>query len=738
VERVAGETVSLVKAGTRVEPGQEVRTGTDSEAVLDFADGTTLVLTDDTYVTLEAIGGGKQLRLKQGLLKAKVVAQPAGAPMVLRTDQAEVTVVGTEFSLSMWAGTSRLEVTDGTVRLTAAEGGASVEVRGGEYAETRGTPGDLVHRPLPRQHHALVGPLRKRPLDDSKVTYFVRPDGDDNNDGKTRTSPFATLQKAVDVVQPGETVLALRGVYKEGFWIHKEGRPDAWITLLAEPGAEIRGSDVRKDWVREPGQLPIYAIARPDLFPGSWQKPDTELRNRPEQVFVNGTLLRQVTDPSMLKPHDVFYVDDNAKKLFVCLAGGRDPNGEKTEVTMRTCAISVSAPPNMNWWAEPEKGEENRTAYVRIDGFRVRHIGNFFRHAAIEVRGLCHHITIENCDVQQVNYSGIGVNGLHRASKKTGKWFHHRPHHITVRNCISSRNGAQGVGGGHFDDCVFEYNLLDGNNYKDVPVSFEGGGMKLLHCNNAIMRGNVARGNSNHGLWFDYAGTGNVIENNLVVGSVGAGIVNDVTPKPLSTFPEGRTEPQYKPFTADEARASKQTGTLIRNNIVIATRKPGGAGVTVTNASDTRVENNIFAHNEGCGLHLGISSTRHGANGLFNNLARANICYGNVLHVTVARDKDDKSGRTFNNVVRDNLFIQAGSDPGFKIGDQSANIEAFNSFNKDAANIISDRAIFRDSSRWDFTLTDEALARRIGFDPGALRLDWSEFRNDAQGVMKAD
>jgi hypothetical protein len=49
--------------------------------------------------------------------------------------------------------------------------------------------------------------------------------------------------------------------------------------------------------------------------------------------------------------------------------------------------------------------EANKAAYVRIDGFTIRHVANFSRMAAIQVRGRCHHITIENCDVQWANYA---------------------------------------------------------------------------------------------------------------------------------------------------------------------------------------------------------------------------------------------------------------------------------------------------------------------------------------------
>lgn len=368
-----------------------------------------------------------------------------------------------------------------------------------------------------RERH--YGPDPNRQIDESRVTYYVSPDGSDDNDGKSRRAAFSSMQKAADIVQPGETVLVTKGIYKHGFHIHKEGREGAWITFVAEPGVEIRGSDVRKDWQREPGDS-IYSIPRPELL-GYWQRPDRPLYNRLEQVFINGTLLRHVTDYAMLKPKGAFYVDDAEKKLYVCLRDGKNPNEELTEVSMRTWAIAVGGPPNMNFWREERIGLENKAAYIIIDGFQIRHIADFTRMSAIQVRGICHHIVIQNCDVQWGNYSGISASSLTIWSSDEGKWIDHQSHHVTIRNNRVSNCGAQAMGGGGTSYCVFEYNIMDNNNYKGVSVWSEGGAIKTGFCGkHIIIRGNVARNNHNHGLWIDYGSTDCIIENNFVYNSI--------------------------------------------------------------------------------------------------------------------------------------------------------------------------------------------------------------------------
>ncbi len=78
--------------------------------------------------------------------------------------------------------------------------------------------------------------------------------GNDANDGSSSDRAFATLRKAAEVIEPGDTVLIGDGVYSHeepGYdtavlHLNKHGRPDAWMTWKAAPGArpEIRPANV--------------------------------------------------------------------------------------------------------------------------------------------------------------------------------------------------------------------------------------------------------------------------------------------------------------------------------------------------------------------------------------------------------------------------------------------------------------------------------------------------------------
>ncbi len=68
---------------------------------------------------------------------------------------------------------------------------------------------------------------------DVPATLFVSPSGLDTNPG-TAAAPFKTLQRAADVVAPGDVVTARPGTYR-GFNLFTSGTPAARITFRADP-----------------------------------------------------------------------------------------------------------------------------------------------------------------------------------------------------------------------------------------------------------------------------------------------------------------------------------------------------------------------------------------------------------------------------------------------------------------------------------------------------------------------
>lgn len=87
--------------------------------------------------------------------------------------------------------------------------------------------------------------------------YYVSPHGKDSNQG-TVDAPLASIQKAVDLVKPGGSVILLEGVYHQTVSIEKSGSPDeGYIALQSAKGqtAILDGKGVRQV---EDGAISIY------------------------------------------------------------------------------------------------------------------------------------------------------------------------------------------------------------------------------------------------------------------------------------------------------------------------------------------------------------------------------------------------------------------------------------------------------------------------------------------------
>lgn len=129
VVRDGGELAA--KDGAALQPGDAIRVG-DGAATVVFADQTRLVLAERTE--LKFSGDGRQIELNAGRLAARVAKQPADRPLTIRTPLAVARVIGTEFTLDAAPRATRIEVSEGLVKMAHAGVDSAVEVAGGEFA----------------------------------------------------------------------------------------------------------------------------------------------------------------------------------------------------------------------------------------------------------------------------------------------------------------------------------------------------------------------------------------------------------------------------------------------------------------------------------------------------------------------------------------------------------------------------------------------------------------------------
>lgn len=87
-----------------------------------------------------------------------------------------------------------------------------------------------------KEERSFLINLRTRKVD-QETTYFVSPLGDDNNTGSP-TSPWKTLQHAVNRLQPGDKLLIREGIYKEYVSLKKSGTNEKTIFIGVFQGEE--------------------------------------------------------------------------------------------------------------------------------------------------------------------------------------------------------------------------------------------------------------------------------------------------------------------------------------------------------------------------------------------------------------------------------------------------------------------------------------------------------------------
>jgi hypothetical protein len=481
-------------------------------------------------------------------------------------------------------------------------------------------------------------------------TYYVdnrNPAAADSNPG-TMERPFLTIGQAAQVLQPGERVVIMTGVYRERVDPARGGTgPDKVISYESAPGAQVmvKGSRVVKTgWEPSVGfklELPTAGRAKTKIYQRRLDDLDFRgynpfgmvgimqdrvyLKPKPEelwrylarrgQIFVDGRRLQQVELYQDLAAVDgTFWCEHDGLAIHVRLPGDADPAGHEVELAVQ----------------EQVFGSRTRgLSYIRVKGLNFEHAANAF---PVPQRGMVslnrgHHWIIEDCSLTHANGVAldIGAQDWDMETPPVVGWA------IVRRNHIDDV-GVCGIAGMAVQDTLIDSNLIEHVGYQDVELSWETGGIKLHQAVNCLLRRNVIRHTIHaEAIWLDYKNsntriTGNVMGDNLE--TLRGGIYLEA-----SQFPN-----------------------MIDNNIIWkATEGAGGGsynmpghggwGITIDGSDETVVAHNLIGHTQDAAIK-------------FRNIE--------------SRIVGSRGGTTRRNKVLNNIFYRCGKAIDFSNTDNTA------------------------------------------------------------------
>jgi hypothetical protein len=370
-------------------------------------------------------------------------------------------------------------------------------------------------------------------------TYYVdnqNPGAADSNPG-TSDLPFLTIGRAARILEPGERVVIMEGVYRERIDPARGGTgPDKMISYEAASGASVvvKGSCLA-DTGWEPssdyrlnlpgtgrGKVKIYKRGLEDIdFQGynpfgmaSIMQNRVYLMPKPEElwrhlvrrgmVFVDGRRLKQVELYQELgKADGAFWCEHNGLAIHVRLPGDADPAGHEVELVIRE---QVFAP------------RVTGLVYIRVKGLTFEHGANAFPppQRGMVSMGRGHHWIIEDCVLRHANGVALDIGAQ--------DWDMEPP--AVIGQAIVRRNhiddaGVCGIAGVGVQGTLIESNLIEHVGDRDVELAWETGGIKLHLAKSCLLRANVIRHTVHaEAIWLDYENantrvTGNVMGDNL-------------------------------------------------------------------------------------------------------------------------------------------------------------------------------------------------------------------------------
>ncbi len=329
---------------------------------------------------------------------------------------------------------------------------------------------------------------------------YVSPSGNDQAQG-TKAHPLLTVQQAVSLAHSGQTIVLRGGTYNQRVTV-LPGKP---VTIEPYPHEAVwfDGSTIVSHWQQDGtawvsdgwtahfDNSPSYTQgAAPSSNPKfDFVGSQNPLAADPDQVWIDGTALRQVATPNEVTP-GTFAVDYGTSQLFV----GSNPNGNVVRASNKSKAFSLQA-----------SGTVLRGIGVE------RYATSLPQFGAITVEAT--HVTVEDLTVVDNATTGIFVAAAD----------------CIVRDTTLDDNGMIGLSANYADRLTVSRVIADGNNvqlFNQAPVA---GGFKITGSRGIVVSNSQFDSNLGTGLWFDESDYDATVTSDSMSGNSSHGLTMEIS-----------------------------------------------------------------------------------------------------------------------------------------------------------------------------------------------------------------
>ena len=407
------------------------------------------------------------------------------------------------------------------------------------------------------------------------AVYFVSPTGANTNSGTSSSTPFKTLQKALDVAQPGTTINLAAGTYREAVATKVAGTAAAPITIVGPESGKAAGGRY---------QAVLYGLGgRVFSINHSYYTLDGFTIDGQERIA-------RTEYPTSL----------SAVRSWKDKVQSRAVNSKLIYVGAATTTADIVGTTISNMFLNGSGGEcvrfRNRAANSLVDNSVIQWCGVY---------------VLGNDDDQYKYHNAEGVYiGTSPKSTDQPMAANDRSNNIVVRNSTINTFGSE----------CFEvkenahHNRIENSDcgFNDEPKSFQGSNIELRGDHNTVLSTRLSQSRSwNLKLASDsstYDRGGNTAQGSSFSGATGAAIVNRQTGSGpfcgntfTGTVSEGNSIGNPTARCADSTAPTKPTGLAAKANSATAVALTWTAATDDVGVTSYRVLRN--------GTQVGTSST---------------------------------------------------------------------------------------------------------------------------------